>query len=253
MKKLFVKIPIKDKKVLVICSGHNLKIYKEDIKKYIKNNKGKLVTIGCKNIFSIFSTDYCIWGDPKGFIRFRRKMDKNAIPIFPSDFPIDIIKKYWHSYYETYTVISSSYDKTTEGFDNIEFECKRRGVIYGRFKTTGCHAIFLAFCNGAKEITIAGMDGYGFYSKEQLKEGEINGLIGQHCYGKGFTNFKNRPKKGATIRGKNKQEIYDNFVYNDIIVNKVLFAMKKHGVNFKIITPTVFKDFYDPKILNINE
>ncbi len=253
---MFDKIKIEQKHVLIVCPGYNSKIYKEKIRKYIKN-KNDMVIIGCKNIGNIINHHYCIWGDYRGFSHFYKKMNVNAIPIFTKTPSYKIIKKYWGGYYELYKVEASSRGKGAYAYDDIKFSYnKKTNTIIGRFKTTGCHAIFLAFCYKAKKISIVGMDGYSFNSMEKLIQGEKDHLIGQHSYGRGFTNYKNRTMvkrswKKIELDSNKIKKIYKEFKKNDLIVNKVLFALKKYGVKFEILTPTVFKDFYNPTILGI--
>ena len=79
-----------------------------------------------------------------------------------------------------------------------------------------------AFQQNAKHICIAGMDGYTLHSKKELKTKKSS----QHCYGKGYTDDCD----------------WDKCVQKDSAVQSILDEMKLNGIDFNIITPTVFKN-----------
>ena len=64
----------------------------------------------------------------------------------------------------------------------------------------------------------------------------------QHCYGKGFSDFEGR-------KMRKKFNYYKEYLKKDKDVYRILYLLKKYGVEFKIITPTVFEEFYDLKVL----
>ena len=71
------------------------------------------------------------------------------------------------------------------------------------------------------------MDGFTLYSKEDLLSKKVN----HHCYGAGYTDDAS----------------WNEEVFKDKMVDEGLHALKKYGVDFRILTPTKFKDFYNPK------
>ena len=254
---MFDAIEIKDKHVFIVCSGYNAKVYREKIKKYIKANEEDMIVIGCKNMSNIVSPHYCVWGDGRGWGLFGQKMSPTTIPVFANSIKKSSIREHWKGRYERYKIRLSCKDKSLSGYDNIKF-CFERGNLSGQFKTTGCQVIFLSHYKEAKKISIAGMDGYSFNSLEDLydKDNKENVVASQHCYSKGLTNFKFRTKNTRNVSRKSFKEvkaIYKKFKENDLMTKKVLLALKSHGIEFKIITPTVFKDFYDSTVLDIKE
>lgn len=94
------------------------------------------------------------------------------------------------------------------------------------------------------------MDGYTFYSEEKLRE--KNKEDRQHCYGKGYTDAFARNMSRDKLKNKKKsKEFYNLGIKKDKDIYKTLRAIDIFGAKFKILTPTVYSDFYDPKILGI--
>jgi len=80
-----------------------------------------------------------------------------------------------------------------------------------------------------KEISIVGMDGYTLHSQQEIGKKKKN----QHCYGKGHTD----------------DSTWEECVAKDKMVYESLRSLKDFGINFHILTPTVFKDFYTKGVL----
>jgi len=91
-----------------------------------------------------------------------------------------------------------------------------------RWRTAGIRAIQYANDNNHGTIDVVGMDGYSL---------KYNG--NQHCYGVGSTDTDNK----EYCKTKDK------------VMCANMLRMKKEGVKFRILTPTVFKKFYCDNIL----
>ena len=109
---------------------------------------------------------------------------------------------------------------------------------------------------GASKISIVGMDGYTLYGKDKYDKGEKN----QHCYNyyNDNTFFK---KTGYTDiityldtdgKEENKKNNFDVFYNHSLKKDKDVYnslcTIREFGVSFSIITPTIYSDFYSPKI-----
>jgi hypothetical protein len=115
-------------------------------------------------------------------------------------------------------------DYESKDGEEIDF---RDGVIHGNFRTAGVLAIMICHLFGARDIYIAGMDGFTLHRKDDVEAGNKH----HHIYGKGYTD-------DAT---------WDECVEKDRLVYENLKGINDWGVDFKIITPTKFEQFYNPK------
>ena len=108
--------------------------------------------------------------------------------------------------------------------------------MVGCFYDITTKAVFWSYVHNASKITIVGNDGYTFYTKEQL-DSETQS---QHCYGEGNTD-------GYTYLYCRKKD-WDKYKSLRFLYK---YGIKKFGFGFEIITPTIYEEFYNPKILNI--
>lgn len=165
----------------------------------------KAITIGINNMTSIFIPNYHLWIDKNRFLKFGDTINNSSIPIFNYKWSDTFIRTHWNGKYKRVYY--------TDDQNKLSLTGK---FINGNFRTAGSLAIMMAYkWNKNNKIFIAGMDGYTYNSNKV------------HCYGIGFTDRRNE--------AQNK----------DDIVQKTLDSIHSFGVNFKIITPTVFKDYYE--------
>ena len=230
---------IKNSHVLIIGSGQTLQLYLEEIKKNIIEND--VVIFGCNNMSNLIVPDYHFWGDKDRYKKFGKNMNKKSMPVFGSHLLTNGLMKIHKNI--PYKVLKykkwSGFSKGREINKKAKIDYKK-GIISGPFRNIGTLAIFYAYLHGALKISIAGMDGYALHSKNELKEKKYS----QHCYGMGYSDFSGR-------KLRKNINYYKEYLKRDKDVYKVLYLLKDYGVQFKIITPTVFKDFYDPNVLGI--
>ena len=209
---------IKGNNVLIVGAGSTVKHNRDKIIKFIERNN--VLTIGINYMTSILYPDFHLWTNKK---RYRDlgsciNAEKSTI-LFGNDMPESLIKKHNKGKYITITYVD-------ERGQDIDY---KDGVIYGDFRTAGVLAIMLAYTNKAESINIVGMDGFTLYSrKELLKEKKSH-----HCYGRGYTD------DASWAKCKHKDNLVDN----------ALHKLREYGVNFAILTPTKFKDFYHPEFI----
>jgi hypothetical protein len=237
---------IKKSHILIVGAAPSLKKYWKIINEFIKNNK--VVTVGVNGINIFLIPNYHFWLDKKRYKRYGHRIDKRSKIIFGGSCGDSIINK-WDGEYEVvrYSVLKKIKYRDVSNYykENVRYD-KKKDKFYGNFRTAGSLAILWSYIKKASKISVVGMDGYTFYSNEDL----LSKAVGQHCYSRGFSDRKAAASK---YRKLSKDEFYDHCIKKDADVYKTLRAIKKYGVKFEILTPTVYKDFYNPKILNIVE
>ena len=239
---------IKKIHILIICAGSSIFSYKKGIKKFIKKNK--VITFGCNNISHIVIPDYHVWGDQRRYSMFGGNTSKKSKVIFSRAIPNNIRKKY---------------KKIIKKFSVVDFnDLRLRTLPKVRFNTIGCLLMLYAHNKGASNISVVGMDGYTYYSQNELN----NGSELQHCYNDGMnklpSDYKKYKNTGYTDvitdynysgsneqKKKDKETFYNHCKKKDDFVYASLKALKKYGVNFEILTPTVYEEFCNPKILKV--
>lgn len=240
---------IKNRHVLVVGAGSTLIEYKDKIEEFIKNNNP--IIVGCNHIEPIITPDYHFWTDKRRILKYGKHMNKKSTLIFGYKIDKTIIKKYWKSSYKIITYTQLKWKKSYEdpnspkyGGAEVKYN-KKTNIYHGVFRCVGLLALFWTYIQKAKKISVVGMDGYTLYSKEYLKQKKE----GQQWYGKGFTDMignESSPKKIG-----NKTKYYNFATKSDEDNYKTLISLKKYGVKFEILTPTVYKKFYNSNILRI--
>jgi len=201
------------KHIIIAGSGRSVEDHKDKILKYISQND--CVVIGINYMTSLCIPNYHMWTNKKRYIELGGCISEDSKVIIGGDKITDeIIRKHFSKEY-----IRIKHVKT----DDIKYD---DDTISGKFRTCGVLAIMVAHIMGAKEITVVGMDGYTLYPKDSLEHGEHS----QHCYGSGYTDDAD----------------WNKCLRKDMQVYKELHALRRYGVDLKIVTPTIFKDFYDP-------
>jgi len=198
---------------MVVGTGSSLRKYGDKIKELIKDEN--IITIGINNVYDFIEPTYNIWTNNGRLKQYYKCISGNSIIFFGYGIKKENIKNLYKGKY--YIVDYTDKKGIPIGYKN--------GKINGFYRTAGCLSIMLSHLMGAKKIYVAGMDGYTLNDKELID----NNKAGQHFYGKGLTD-------GTSWEMGEKK---------DIIVYNVLRSIKNYGVDFSIITPTVFKEFYN--------
>jgi len=236
---------IKKKHVLIMGAGSSLRIYKEEIRRFIEKNNP--VIFGCNYTSHIIIPDYLFWGDSlvsdAQNLNFKKSINEKSIVVLAADSKRKQKQlEQMERQYLTYQRVKRNWELHSDKLNSEEFKrCQvfyKDGIIYGCFRYVGLCAIFWAYIQGGSKISIVGMDGYTFYSEELLKQKKAS----QHCIGKGYTDLH------AYIRcRKNDWDVYKTLrlLYK--------YTKKTWGFGFEIITPTIYEEFYNPNILKIKK
>lgn len=198
---------------LIIGAGRSIVDNHAKILKFRDNRN--LITIGINNMSSVIVPDYHLWTNKKRFIEFHTSIKSSSKLLLGCGIPAKVIRQYHKGDYQ---IIKYK--------DADRFPLKiTPNMITGRFRTAGTLAIAIAHSwNPLAKIFIAGMDGYTLYSQKKLQSKKEH----HHCYGEGFTDDAN----------------WEKCLRKDKTVHEALTKLKNHGIDFSIITPTVFKNFY---------
>jgi len=201
-----------------VGAGGSISFLSDAINKYI--NKNNCVSIGINNMASVVTPNYHLWTNKKRYKEYGSCVDTKSALLVGPKFSRKLVRLHYSGRY-----------LTIQYKDGPKYETKlmKNGMIYGHFRTAGSLSIMLAHNMGASRISIVGMDGYTLHRKKDVVGNQKN----QHCYGSGFTD-------GAT---------WSECIEKDNIVYNVLKEIKSAGVEFSILTPTVFDEFYDNSLL----
>lgn len=205
----------KGEKALIICAGAAVKTHKDKIQQYIETEKP--FTIGINNITHLFTPDYHLWTNTQRFRTFSSKIKSESKILLGSGIHLKTIKTVIRD--QDYTLINYT-GQLKKGIP-IDY---RKGKIYGYYRTAGCLSIIIAYLMGASNIYIVGMDGYSKYDYKDLKDKKES----QHCYGSGFTDTAD----------------WETCVQKDKDISLTLRNIRNYGIKFKIITPTIYNEFY---------
>lgn len=205
---------------LIIGAGSSIKKFQQSIKDFIKGTNP--FTIGINNMTEYFIPNYHLWTNTSRFRTYGKNINKHSNLLLGSNISLKVIKDIIGS--REYTLINyEDKEKTNIGYKN--------GKLLGYYRTAGCLAIMISHIMGANEIFIIGMDGYSKYDHKELMSGKES----HHCYGKGYTDTAD----------------WDTCIKKDKLIYNVLSNLRNYGINFKIITPTKYGEFYDSSRLHI--
>jgi hypothetical protein len=205
---------------LIIGAGATIKEYEIQIEKFIR--KTEPFTIGINNITSLFIPNYHLYTNTQRFREYGKNINSKSMILLGQNISLKVIPDIIGD--RDYTVINYT---DREGLP-ISYN---NGKITGWFRTAGCLSILIAHIMGAKEINIVGMDGYTLYKKNELELG----IHSHHCYGKGHTDTAD----------------FETGIKKDTQINDALISLRNYGINFNILTPTKYGEFYDSSRLHI--
>ncbi len=211
----------KDKSALIIGAGATIKEEEESIYSFIR--KTKPFVIGINNMTAIWTPDFHLWTNTQRFRTYGKNIRSPSNLLLGSNISLKVINEVIGS--REYTLINY-----TDMKEDIPM-CYKNGKIYGYYRTAGCLAIMIVHLMGATDISIVGMDGYSLHEHKALESGEES----QHCYDKGFTDTAD----------------WETCVKKDKLIEKALGGLENHGIDFKILTPTKYRRFYDSTRLYI--
>ncbi len=203
-----------DRNFLVLANGPSLINKREIIKEFIE--KYQPIILGANFLNNLYNPDYHAFTNKRRFIDYVSTVDKNSSLILDSSFKEDFIRSYTDRNYE---IIYHNINP------NEKFNISN-GIITTSFYTVSALLIPVAYVMGAKNIFVAGMDGYN----------KLDNNI--HFYRETDEAFLESIELEKQSR-------------NEELLNDIQTFFINNNINpFKIITPTSYDVFYqDIKIL----
>lgn len=205
------------KNFLIICPGKSVLKYWNNIKKFIAEKKP--IVLGINNITELYHPDIHLWTNNERLKQFGECILKKSKVFIGCHIQTENLERHKIT---NYTLI----DYTDRDKSEKPFYDSRNGIIKGYYRTSGCLAIMICHLLGSKNIYIAGLDGFSYDMK---KCGEI------HWY--------------PSIDDKNRFTNIEWYFRYDLPMQNVMNCMMENGINFKIITPTLFENHYARSIL----
>jgi len=206
----------RDEDFLILVTGPNVKKYSRKISEFIQEKKPLI--IGCNNIPDIYTAYYHMFVNRSRFSNYA-----------PGAKPASrlLLSAYFTPQHVRHIIKDTLYEKVM--FKNIYPAQKGRlrisnGIIYAEGATVGILAIAAALVMGAKNVFIAGMDGYSL-DKERS----------HYYHEKDRKAFQDLLKLEAGMKG--------------CLADLNAIIKKSKASSLKIITPTAYKEYYDRSVL----
>lgn len=201
----------KGRNFLIAGTGRNTGIYIDKIKKFITDKNP--IVIGMNSINRLLIPDYHLFTNNDRIKNYINEVDNKSTLLIGSHINKENLPD------RDYALI-----KYTDRNPKEKMEYKN-GVICGYYRVSGLLAVMIAHLMGAKKIYITGKDGYADTCKKN------NGRV--HFHDDDRNNINNN---------KTAEEWKTRY---DEPMLKVMHDLRNYGINFSIITPTVFKEFYE--------
>lgn len=201
---------------MVIGSGWSISKQPECIREFIK--RYECATVGVNKMNSLVVPDYHLWTNRQRYRDLGSCVNPKSHMLFGPKFPKRLIRKHY----------SGNYDRVRYDDDpnNPEVRINDDGSFGGYYRTAGALAIVLAYSLGASYVYVVGMDGFTLHAKKDVYSSRAS----QHCYGSGHTDDYS----------------WKDSILKDETIYECLRNIHSSGFEFKILTETKYKDFYDP-------
>lgn len=201
---------------LIYCPGKNIDEWHDRVNRFIKKNQ--LITIGSNKITQLFVPDYHIFTNNDKYQHYGHQVAKTSKLVIGRYIKPAFIKKHNPPEY----IFVDYTDRDPEEKPSYD---AAKDIVRGYYRTSGNLAIMLSHLMGARTIYVAGMSGFTFqfdgdihYYKAELKKSDM----------------------------KTRDEWWTGY---DEPVIRCLAYLRGMGINFKLITPTIYKDYYDSSVL----
>jgi len=205
----------KGRDFLIYCPGKNIKEWQKKVAEFVKQNN--LLIIGSNKLTELINLDYHMFTNNDKYKAYGNMVNKSSVLLLGSHILKSHIVKHKPKYYVQ--VDYTDRDK----YEPINYN-RQLDRIEGYYRTSGHLAIMICHIMGARKIYIAGMSGFTF---------NFDGTV--HYY-----------KAEIKRDKKSRKEWLRKY---DKPVKKSLDNLKKYGIDFQIITPTIYKKHYNPNIL----
>ncbi|MDH4027441.1 MAG: hypothetical protein OEU95_01250 [Nitrospirota bacterium] len=203
---------------LITATGPSLGKHQKEIQKFIDKKKPGLKIIVCNYDGGMFKSDYRIIVNRRRFHTFFDS-SKSETLLLSCNFPRWMIRKRIGNRHFEDVMFKNTYFS-----DTGVLEIDKKGIIYTKAGTLATIALGTAIVMGAKNIYFAGLDGFSMYQPEDIHFFNDNDSI---------------PFDSRLMQEK---------ATNDML-EQAAKIIKERGGELKVITPTVYKAYYDNSIL----
>lgn len=200
---------------LILACGPSLLQYREGIQNFIERHK--VITIGCNFLNNMFIPHYHIFVNRHRFCSYVHSAHKESTLLLSPSISRRIIKNRVGDRYYEEVMFKNIYPSKDGGLET------RRGIIYTKGATVAVIACGVALVMGARNIFAAGLDGYSLNLERPLYYDESD-------------------RKSS--RDLSNVEKCAHSALQDIAC-----TVRQHRGFLKIITPTVYKEYYDESLL----
>jgi hypothetical protein len=205
---------------LIVATGPSLKEYWGQVDEL--RRKYDAVTLGANHVTEFLYPAYHCFTNRKRYIEFAETIElNNSRVLLGPHLPKQLIEKHYCGPYETLMYVND-HDR--------RFDIKD-GIIQASCRTVGVLLIGVAIVMGAERVLVAGMDGY----KRLLREGSPI-----HHYGddNSLTDEKQTEEEERLLSSERLNARF--------MAEIVEYLQAKGRKPFKIVTPTVYQDHYQP-------
>lgn len=206
----------KGRDFLIYCPGKNIKEWHRRVSLFA--DEEDLLIIGSNRIVDLTRLDYHLFTNNDKYEAYGHLIAESSTLLLGSHIGEQHIKKHQPKEY-----VSVNYtDRDPK--ESMRYD-KKKDVVYGYYRTSGNLAIMLCHLVGARKIYVAGMSGFTF---------NFDGTV--HYY-----------KAEIKRDRKTKKEWSRKY---DKPVAKSLDDLKEYGIDFTLITPTIYGKHYDHRVLD---
>ena len=205
----------KGRNFLIPCTGKNTGVYIDKIKEFAENMS--CVTLGMNTASRLIFLNYHLFTNNDRIKNYISEVNAH------SELLIGSHVKEENRPNRDHTLVKYTDRDPTEAMDY------NNDTIYGYYRVSGLLAIMIAHLMGASKIYITGKDGFSYNCENN------NGYVHFH---KDDRNNKNN--------NKTKEEWWERY---DKPMIQVMKNLRSFGIDFSIITPTVFQEIYEEGVL----
>ncbi len=200
---------------LIYCPGKNILEWRDCVNQFIKTQN--LITIGSNRITDLIIPHYHMFTNNSKYERYGNLPHRSSTILIGSHIADKWLSKHNPSKY----VLVNYTDRDRS--EPISYDAKK-DIVRGYYRTSGNLSIMLANLMGAKKIYIAGMSGFTH---------KFDGTV--HYY-------QAEIKRDVKAYKEWLRKYYEP-------VARSLDNLKSYGIEFKIITPTIYKKHFDKRVL----
>ena len=208
---------------LVMATGPSIGDHVNSLSDYVQRMGNELIVIGANTVHPTFSPDYIVALNRKQLSIHNTGYREDSIVIIPHNLPRSSARRIMGKRRYMRAMIE---DITWSG--KAELSVNEQGVIYSHGGTTATLAAGIALAMGVRNINFAGLDGFSPYFRS-----------GKDIHFHDLSHKDVVPQERSLATEKSNGEILDD----------IDGMLKSRNGKLKILTPTVFEQYFDESVL----